>query len=49
MRDPFKKDNFFNRFMATKERSPMFRFFVIFLVLMISVFMILRFTYYMIK
>jgi len=49
MENPSEKENFFNRFAATKERSKGFRFFVIFIVLVISVFMILRFTYHIIN
>lgn len=49
MKEPFKKDIFFNRFAATKERSSGFRFFVMFIVLLITVFMIAGFTFHIIK
>ena len=49
METPSEKDRFFNRFTATKERSKGFRVVVIFLVLLIFVFMIVRLSYHMVN
>jgi H+/Cl- antiporter ClcA len=44
MKNPFKSEAF-NRFYATKDRSPQFRAFVIFLLLLICCFLVYVFTF----
>jgi len=45
MKNLLKNDSVFNRFQATKDRSPRFRAFVIFLLMLISFFLVYVFTF----
>ena len=46
---PAKKENVLSRFTATKERSPRFQAFIVFITLLITIFMITGFTWHMLK